>query len=172
MVVGVSAKSLQSCLTLCNPLDGSPTGSPIPGILQARTLEWVAISFSNAWKWKVKVKSLSCVRLLATPWMQPTRLLCPWYFQARVLEWGAVAFSEVGVSNKTIHVKVLCKLSGSMGVSYFHSCRAFFFFCWLETLIQSRRHSLIRYLQLFVLPGLLRKNFLCWISEPNSPLCQ
>ena len=63
-----AAKSLQSCLTLCNPLDGSPPGSPVPGILQARTLEWVAISFSNAWKWKVKVKSLSLVRLLATPW--------------------------------------------------------------------------------------------------------
>jgi len=53
---------------LCNPIDGSPPGSPVPGILQARTLEWVAISFSNAWKWKVKVKSLSCVWLLATPW--------------------------------------------------------------------------------------------------------
>ena len=53
---------------LCDPIDGSPPGSPVPGILQARTLEWVAISFSNAWKWKVKVKSLSRVRLLATPW--------------------------------------------------------------------------------------------------------
>ena len=63
-----AAKSLQSCLTLCNPIDGSPPGSAVPGILQARTLEWVAISFSSAWKWKVKVKSLSCVRLLATPW--------------------------------------------------------------------------------------------------------
>ena len=63
-----AAKSLQSCLTLCNPTDGSPPGSPVPGILQARTLEWVAISFSNAWKWKVKVKSLSRVRPLATPW--------------------------------------------------------------------------------------------------------
>ena len=63
-----AAKSLQSCLTLCDPIDSSPPGSPIPGILQARTLEWVAISFSNAWKWKVKVKSLSRVRLLATPW--------------------------------------------------------------------------------------------------------
>ena len=60
--------TLQSCPTLCDPIDGSPPGSPIPGILQARTLEWVALSFSNAWKWKVKVKSLSPVRLLATPW--------------------------------------------------------------------------------------------------------
>ena len=63
-----TAKSLQSCLTLCDPRDGSPPGSPAPGILQARALEWVAISFSNAWKRKVKVKALSCVRLLATPW--------------------------------------------------------------------------------------------------------
>ena len=63
-----AAKSLQSCPTLCDPIDGSPPGSPIPGILQARTLEWVAISFSNAWKWKVKAKSLSCVRPFATPW--------------------------------------------------------------------------------------------------------
>ena len=63
-----AAKSLQSCPTLCNPIDGSPSGSTIPGILQARTLERVAISFSNAWKGKVKVKSLSRVRLLATPW--------------------------------------------------------------------------------------------------------
>ena len=54
--------------TLCDPRDDSPPGSPIPGIPLARTLEWVAISFSNAWKWKVKVKLLSCVRLLATPW--------------------------------------------------------------------------------------------------------
>ena len=71
-----AAESLQSCPTLCNPIDGSPPGSPVPGILQARTLEWVAISFSNVWKWKVKVKSLrlstwklhSRVRLLTTPW--------------------------------------------------------------------------------------------------------
>ena len=63
-----AAKSLQSCPTLCDPIDGSPPGSPIPGILQARALEWVAISFSNASKWKVKVKSLSYVWLLPTPW--------------------------------------------------------------------------------------------------------
>ena len=63
-----AAKSHQSCPTLCDPIDGSPAGSPVPGILQARTLEWAAISFSDAWKWKVKVKSLSHVRLLATPW--------------------------------------------------------------------------------------------------------
>ena len=63
-----AAKSLQLCPILCDPLDGSLPGSPVPGILQARILEWVAISFSNAWKWKVKVKSLSRVWLLVTPW--------------------------------------------------------------------------------------------------------
>ena len=63
-----AAKSCQSCPTLCDPVDGSPPGSPVPGILRARTLEWVAFSFSNAWKRKVKVKSLSRVRLFATPW--------------------------------------------------------------------------------------------------------
>ena len=63
-----AAKLLQSCPTLCDPIDGSPPGSPIPGILQARTLEWAAISFSSAGKWKGKVKSLSRVWLLATPW--------------------------------------------------------------------------------------------------------
>ena len=68
MAAAAAAKSLQSCPTLCDPIDGSPLGSPVHGILQARTLEWVAIAFSNAEKWKVKVKSLSRVRLLATPW--------------------------------------------------------------------------------------------------------
>ena len=64
------AKSLQSCPTLCDPTDGSPPGSSIHGIFQARVLEWVAISFSSAWKWKVKVKSLSRAQLLATPWTE------------------------------------------------------------------------------------------------------
>ena len=68
LTTNLAAKSLQSCLTLCDPTDHSPPGSSVSGILQARTLEWVAISFSNAWKWKVKVKSLSRARLLATPW--------------------------------------------------------------------------------------------------------
>ena len=63
-----AAASLKSCLTLCDPRDSSPPGASVPGILQARTLEWVAMSFSNAWKWKVKVKSLSRVQLFATPW--------------------------------------------------------------------------------------------------------
>ena len=66
-----AAKSLQSCPTLCDPMDGSPPGSNLPRILQARTLELVAISFSKAWKWKVKVKSLSHIRLFETPWTEP-----------------------------------------------------------------------------------------------------
>ena len=85
-----AAKSLQSCPTLCNPIEGSPPGSPVLGILQARTLEWVAIAFSKAWKWKVKVKSLSHAQLLATPWTAAI-------FRARVLERVAIAFSGFSV---------------------------------------------------------------------------
>ena len=112
-----AAKSLQSCPALCEPIDGSPPSFPIPGILQARTLGWVAISFSNAWKWKVKVKLLSPVWLLATPWTAAYQAPPPkgcsrqeywsdsfWYLakliqlckikkKKRVLEWGAIAFS-------------------------------------------------------------------------------
>ena len=77
-----AAKSLQSCPTLCNPIDGSPPGSTVPGILQAKILEWAAIS-SNAWKWKVKVKSLSRVQLLATPWTAAYMLLHPWDFPGK-----------------------------------------------------------------------------------------
>ena len=85
-----AAKSLQLCPTLWDPIDGSPPGSPIPGILQARTLKWVAISFSNAWKWKVKVKSLSHIRLNPMDCNLPGSSV---HGQARVLEWGAIAFS-------------------------------------------------------------------------------
>ena len=75
-----AAKSVQSCLTLCDPRDGSPPGSPVPGILQARILEWVAISFSNAWKWKVKAKSLSRDQLSETPWTVAFQALPPMGF--------------------------------------------------------------------------------------------
>jgi len=97
-IVTTAAKSLQSCPTLCDPIDGSPPGSPVPGILQARTLEWVAISFSNASKWKGKVKSLSHV------WLNdPMNCSLPGssvhgIFQARVLEWVAIAFSTILLS--------------------------------------------------------------------------
>ena len=93
-----AAKSLQLCLTLCDPIDGSPPGSPVPGILQARPLEWVAISFSNAWKWKVKVKSLGRVRLLAISWTAAYQVPPSMgFFQARVLEWVAIAFSTLSL---------------------------------------------------------------------------
>ena len=84
-----AAKSLQLCPTLCDPIDSSPPGSPIPGILQARTLEWVAIAFSNAWKWKVKL--LSCVRLFATPWTAAYQAPLSMGFSRQ--ECGAIAFS-------------------------------------------------------------------------------
>ena len=78
-----TTKLLQSYLTLCDPIDGSPPGSPVPGILQARTLEWVAISFSNAWKWKVK-GSRSVVSDSSRPHgLRPTRLLRPWDFPGK-----------------------------------------------------------------------------------------
>ena len=91
-----AAKLLQSCPVLCDPIDDSPPGSPIPGILQPRTLEWVAISFSNAWKWKVK--SESEVAQSCTTVSNPKGCSLPGssvhgIFQARVLEWGAIAFS-------------------------------------------------------------------------------
>ena len=112
-----TTKSLQSCPTLCDPIDSSPPGSPVPGILQARTLEWVSSSFSNAWKWEVKVKSLSRVWLLATPWTAahqappsmgfPRQGYWSWVplpslldytvhgiLQARILEWVAFPFSR------------------------------------------------------------------------------
>ena len=88
-----AAKSLQSCPILYDPIDGSPPGSPVPGILQARTLEWVAISFSNASKWKVKVKSLSRVQLQQPMDYSPPGFYIHGIFQARVSEWGAIAFS-------------------------------------------------------------------------------
>ena len=93
-----AAKSLQSCPTLCDPIDGSPPGSPIPGILQARTLEWVAISFSSAWKWKVKCESeiaQSCLTLSDPMDCSPPGSSAHGIFQARVLEWGAIAFSDI-----------------------------------------------------------------------------
>ena len=90
-----AAKSLHSCRTLCDPIDGSPQGSTVPGILQARTLEWVAISFSSVWKWKVKVKSLSRVRLFSTPWTAAHQAPPSMGFSRQ--EWVAIAFSECKV---------------------------------------------------------------------------
>ena len=100
-VAAAAAKSIQSCPTLCNPIDGSPSGSPVPGILQARTLEWVAISFSSAWKWKVKSESevaQSCPTLRDLMDCSPPGSSVHGIFQARVLEWDAIAFSEGSIS--------------------------------------------------------------------------
>ena len=104
------AKSLQSCPTLCVPIDGSLPGSPVPGILQARTLEWLAISFSNAWKWKVKVKSLSRVRLLATPWTAATRLLHPWDLPGQSTGVGCHCLLQETISGKDKNHKLLFRL--------------------------------------------------------------
>ena len=87
-----AAKSLQLCPILCNPIDSSPSGSPVPGILQARTLKWVAISFSNAWKWKVKVKLLSRVWLFTTPWTEAYQAPYTWsiykfWHRSQYLSW-------------------------------------------------------------------------------------
>ena len=114
-----AAKSLQSCPTLCNPIDGSPPGSPVPGILQGRTLEWVAISFSNAWKWKVKVKLLSRVQLFVTPWTTAHQappsmgfstqeywsglpLPSPWVLTRPLLIWNY----EISVSSNLLFIEV------------------------------------------------------------------
>ena len=94
LLFSVTAKSFQSCPTLCDHIDGSPPGSPVPRILQARTLEWVAIAFSNAWKWEVKVKSLSRGPTLRYPMdCSLPGSSVHGIFQARVFEWGAIAFS-------------------------------------------------------------------------------
>ena len=97
-----AARLLQSCSTLWDPRDGSPPGSLVPGILQARTLEWVAISFSSAWKWKVKVNSISYFQLLVTPRTAAYQAVRG-IFQARVLEWGAIAFSDSDSSSLHSH---------------------------------------------------------------------
>ena len=99
-----AAKSLQSCPTLCDPIDGSPPGSPVPGSLQARTLEWVAISFSNAWKWKVKVKSLSHVWLFATPWTAAYQAPLSMGFSRQEC-WSGVPLPSLQIGHKTKHIK-------------------------------------------------------------------
>ena len=91
ILTAATAKSLQSCLTLCDPKNGSPPGSLVSGILQARTLGWVAISFSNAWKWKVKAVIQSCPTLSHPKDCSPPGSSTHGNFQARVLEWGANA---------------------------------------------------------------------------------
>ena len=91
MFLAAAAKSCQSCPTLCNPIDGSPPGSPVPGILQARTLEWAAIAFSNAWEWKVKAKSLSNIWLFAILWTVACQALLSLGF-SRQEHWSGLRF--------------------------------------------------------------------------------
>ena len=111
-----AAKSLQSCPTLCDPIDGSPP-DPVPGILQARTLEWVAISFSNTWKWEVKVKSLSRVRLLATPWTAAYQAPLSMGF-SRQEYWSRVPLPspkrKVTRGKKTVHLLFFLNEHGSL----------------------------------------------------------
>ena len=112
-----AAKLPQSCPTLCDPINNSPPGSPVPGILQARILEWVAISFSNAWKWKVKITS-EVTQSCLTP-SDPMDCSLPGssihgIFQARVLEWGVIAFSKLQIYlmvNRSFLFCVLNKVS-------------------------------------------------------------
>ena len=110
-----AAKLLQSCPTLCDTIDSSSPGSSIPGILQARTLEWVTISFSNAWKWKVKVKLLSRVRLLATPWTAVYQ--APWSMEfSRQENWSGLPLpfpSRKSTWNKNVG---MFKITGRNGL--------------------------------------------------------
>ena len=120
-----AAASLKLCPTLCDPIGGSPLGSPVPGILQARTLEWVAISFSNAWEWKVKVKSLSHVRLLVTPWTAAYQAPLSMGFSRQEYRSGMPLPSLSLHSNVLNHLLFkLCLLSSSfarikVGIIYF-----------------------------------------------------
>ena len=109
-----AAKSLQSCPTLCNPIDVSPPGSPTPGILQARTLEWVAISFSNAWTWKVKVKLLSRVWLLATPWTAACQDPPSMGF-SRQEYWSGVPLPSPNIDPRLVEIRTLKMLETSLG---------------------------------------------------------
>ena len=112
-----AAKSLQLCPTLCDPIDGSPPDSPVPGILQARTPEWVAISYSNTWKWKVKVKSLSPVWLLATPWTAAYQAPPSMGF-SRQEYWNGVPSPSPKYMTKHIHICM-----NILNVSGHHTCQ-------------------------------------------------
>ena len=105
-----AAKSLQSCPTLCDPIDCSPPGSAVPGILQARTLERVAISFSNAWKWEVKVKSLSRVQLLAPP-RTAAYQAPPFMGFSRQEYWSGVPLPSLNLFIRITYLKIWRRLS-------------------------------------------------------------
>ena len=134
IITFATAKSLQSCLTLYDPIDGSPPGSPVPGILQERTLEWVAISFSNAGKWKVKVVLLSRVRLLATPWTAAYQAPPSMGF-SRQEYWSGVNFQSLFWLEELLHVFILfLSLSDRYQFTLFHKiispCSYFYEFAW------------------------------------------
>ena len=116
-----AAKSLQLCPTLCDPIDGSPLGSPIPGILQARTMEWVAISFSNVWKWKRKVKSLSRVRLLATPWSAAYQAPLSMGF-SRQEYWSGVPLPSPNRNHSSYYWTVVVQYAKAVGNILFLNC--------------------------------------------------
>ena len=120
-----AAKSLQSCPTLCDPIDGSPPGSPVTGILQARTLEWVAISFSSAWKWSQSCLTLSDPMDCSLPGSSAHGIS-----QARVLEWGAIAFSKYRNNKCSINGHALVRI-GKRKLQYFWTkLRAICWFCY------------------------------------------
>ena len=116
-----AAKSLQSCLTLCDPRDGSPPGSPVPGILQARTLEWVAISFSSAWKWKQSEIAQSCPTLSDPMECSPLGSSVHGIFQARVLEWGATP-KLTGLTDKFRVGSEIKELTLTFSLTHCHAC--------------------------------------------------
>ena len=146
-----AAESLQSCPTLCDPRDGSPPGSPVPGILQARTLEWVAISFSNAWKGKVKVKSLSLVRLFVTPWTAAHQAPASMEF-SRQEYWSGVPFCLSLIHHNHHVVKV--KVWNLPGLFVFSFCyfyfQSFAILFWVLVILTMKREKI------FV--GLFRRN--------------
>ena len=129
-----ASKSLQSCLTLCDPIDGSPPGSSVPGILQARTLEWVAISFSNAWKWKVKVKSLSRVQLFVTSWTAAHQAPPSMGFSRQEYWSGRHCFLQYFIAVPRDCSAVVNK-SGESGVSDIKVKGIFVFHCWVQLMV-------------------------------------
>ena len=163
-----AAKSLQSCPTLCDPIDGSPPRSPIPGILQARTLEWVAISFSNAWKWKVKVKSLSCVRLFATPWTAAFQAPSSMGF-SRQEYWSGVPLPSPSLTLPHDYAHEDKKNNNSLWF-YFIVCRNVRILTWW--VLQSSSEPALNFLQFMIAYEVHKqvdysqeKNFTWWILE-------
>ena len=149
-----AAKSLQSCPTLCNPTDSSPPGSGVPGILQVRTLEWVAISFSNAWKWKVKVKSLSHVWLFTTPWTTAHQVPPSMGF-SRQEYWSGVPSPSPTITHIGSYNIIFCDLLPSISLSSFQSlsCVRLFATPWTAAfLFITNSRSLIKLIKL-VMPS-------------------